>query len=329
MRGAAAILCAALALGALPACGGGRAASPSDRVALEPRWQDALETMPELFVVVRPKAIRQDRVYGPLLRRAIQAAREQSRVVAATHPLETIEDAEEVIVGMRPDTPQQAGELLLVERGVRADIDPAALVDDDGKALWAPGPSGGIRELVRERDPSGQAPDASLFELPGRTWVVATGPARRRARDAFAHPFRRPDLDLDPSALAFVRIDGPSLVAHVPALRGSGGLSALGARLRSVTLTLPPGADGAVRVTLAYADDDATALAEVALRETVRAVARARREGLAWLGRATVAPSGRSVVVTAPLPASLLEGLLGAGSKPLGLEVPAPAPAHP
>ena len=308
------------------ACGSPPQARATHAAIAEPRWQDVIDTIPELLVVVRPKALRDDRVYGPLLKRAIEAARERSRIVAATQTLETIEDAEEVVIGARPDTRELAGEFLFVERGVRADVDPAKLVGDDGQPLWAPGPGGPTRELVRERDEKGHPVDASLFELPGRTWVVVTGAARTRARDAFAQPAQRPPLQLDPDALVLVRLDGPSLVSHVRGLQDLGTFAAVGRRLRSVTLTLPPGGEGVVKATLGYADEDAAAFAEVALREIVAAVTRSKSEKMAWLGTAKGERPDKRVVVTAPLPPQLIAGLLSAGSAPLDVDVPPPQP---
>jgi hypothetical protein len=287
------------------------------------------DTTPELLVVVRPQALRKDKVYGPLMRRAMEVARERSRVVASTRALDAMEDAEEVIVGVRPDTPDHPGELVLVERGVRSDVDPGKLVDAEGRALWAPGPGGRVRELVRERDEHGATIAASLFELPGRTWVVVSGDARARAREAFAHPFDRPALDLDPNALAIVRIDGTSLVARVPALKDLGRLGAVGRRLGSVTLTLPPGGEGAVRAALTYQDEDAAAFAEVTLREAIDALARAKPERLAWLGSARVERPDKRVILTAPLPPHLVDALLHAGSAPLDAEMGAAPPTRP
>lgn len=293
------------------------------RAAAEPHWQDVFDTTPELLVVLRPQALKRDKVFGPLLRSAIDAARRQSRVVAATRALDTMEDAEEVVVGMRPDLPDHAGELVLVERGVPADVDPEKLVDGDGHALWAPGPTGNVPELVRVAQAGGTPDEASLFELPGRTWVIATGGARTRAREAFAHPFDRPPPKLDPDALAIVRIDGPSLVAHVAPLQDRGGLAAVGHELRAVTLVLPPGGQGDVEARLAYRGDDAAALATVALREAIGAVARAKPPGLAWLAGAEVdRPADGEVLLKAPLPPQLVEALLHAGPGSL----PAPAP---
>lgn len=275
-------------------CGASERAHTSTPVAFdsEPRWEDVIDTTPELLAVIHPTALRKDRVYGPLLRRAIDLVREQSRVVAETRALDAMEDAEEVIVGVRPDDAagDAAGEVIVVVRGVRADVDPVTLVDADGRALWAAGPSGRVRELVRSDGPSPAAPSspvpASLFELPGRTWLIASGGARARARSAFAHPLGRPALHfegVDPSGeepLAILRIDGPSLVARVRELQPMGGLATLGHRLQAVTLELgagPAPIDGApaadlrrtIRGVLSYGDDDAAALAEATTRDVI------------------------------------------------------------
>jgi hypothetical protein len=214
---------------------------------------------------------------------------------------------------------------VLVARGVRADVDPARMVDDEGHGLWQPGPPGRVPELVRETDAHGHPVDASLFVLPGRTWVIAQGQARARARQAFAHPFNRPQMQLDPDALAIVRIDGPSLVARVHALQDLGGLAAVGHRLRSVSLELPPGAEHSVRATFAYADEDSAATSAVTVEQALQAISRSKREGLAWLGAARVGRAPRSVVVTSPLPGRLIDALLHAGSAPLDLDGP-PSP---
>jgi hypothetical protein len=310
-----------LAAAAAPlGCGGAPPPAPKSAAYAEPHWQDVFETMPELLVVVRARAAREDRVYGPLLRRAIELAREQSRAVASARALDAMSDAEELVMGQRPETSDHPGELVLVARGVRADVDPAKLVDDEGHPLWAPGPAGAVRELVRETDEHGHPVGASLFELPGRTWIVAQGDARARAREVFAHPFNRPALALDPQALAVVRIDGPSLVGRVQALQDLGGLAAVGRHLRSVTLALPPGAEHVLRATLAYADDDSAGASEVTARTAIGALARSKKPGLEWLGSAQVEHGVKSVVLTAPLPAHLVDALLHAGSATLPLE---------
>lgn len=318
-------LTGALAL-ATTACGSPPPPPVTHAETAEPRWQDVVDTIPELLVVVRPKALRDDRVYGPLLKRAIAAARQNSKVVDATQTLETIEDAEEVVVGWRPETHERPGEMLFVERGVRADVDPGKLVDDGGQPLWTPGPAGATRELVRERDEHGAPVDASLFEIPGRTWLVVTGPARARARDALAHPAQRPPIQLDPTALALVRFDGPLLVSHIPLFQERGSLGAVGRHLGSVTLVLPPGNEGAVEAVFAYADDNAAAFSEVAFRDFSAEIARRKIERLAWLGAAKVERPDRRVIVTAPLPPQFVASLLYAGSAPMDLDVPPTSP---
>jgi hypothetical protein len=327
MRLLAGVLAATLASTLALGCGGKPPPPPAQVKPVEPRWQDVVDTIPELLVVLHPQALKQDRVYGPLLRRAIELARDRSTVVAAISPLETAEDAEEVVYGAHPDTRDLPAEELIVERGVSASIDPGKLVDDAGHPIWSAGPSGPVRELVIDRDSAGHPVNVSLFELPGRTWVMASGGARTRARDAFGHPMHKPAMELDPTALILVRFDGPSLVSHLRALQDLGSLGAVGRRLRSATLTLPPGSDRAVKATLAYADEDAAAFAEVTLRQVVEAAGRSKRPGFVWIGSATVERPDKRVIITAPLPPALVAALLTAGSAPLDLDIaPAPGP---
>src|SRR6185437_9450908 len=236
LKGRLAALAAAVLL-ALPACGSGGDSSAPKVVRAgprEPHWEDVFDTTPELLAVLHPLALRADPVYGPLLRRAIELARQQSTVVAQSRALDSVEDAEEVILGVRTGgangepgraTADEASEVVVVLRGVRADIDPATLVDGDGKPLWQPGPQGAVRELVRGDESGHGAQPVSLFELPGRTWVIASGEARLRARGVFARPLGRPALhfeggggkDAPSGSLALLRMDGPSLVFLVRA----------------------------------------------------------------------------------------------------------------
>ncbi len=340
----AAIAAAAACLLAVPACGGHQRAPQSAGDSQEPHWQDLFDDIPELYIVVRPRRLRQDPVFGPLLSRAIEAGRERSRVVAATRALDAVDDAEEIIVGVGADSPGHPGDLVLVARGVRADLDPGKLVDTEGRAVWEPGPSGPVRELVCERDsPDGPGPagtpsvlarstksttevGASLFELPGRTWVIASGGARARARDVFAHPVNRPTLHFDPDALAVVRVDGPSLVQRIRPLQETAALGDVGRRLQSVTFALPAGGDGQVRATLAYADEDAAAFAESTVRGALGAIGRTKPERLAWLAAASVERPGKRVVLAVPLPRQLAEALLRA---PGPRDPTSPAPSRP
>ena len=310
-------LCATFLGAALSACG-----SKPPHVAVhkhvdEPRWEDVFDTMPELFVDVRPRALRQDTVYGPLLGRALDLVRQKSHVVAALQALDALQNAEDIVIGIRPDTQDRPPELVMVARGVPADMDPVKMVGAEGAPLWAAGPSGGVPEFVRIIGATEKADPSSLFELPGRTWVIASGNAQARARDAFAHPFNRPRFDFDPDALALARLDGSSFVQRMPPLQAHGGLSAVGRHLQSVTVVLLPGAEGAVRATLAYTDDDAAALAEVAARQAVEAVVRSKRASFAWMGTLTVGRDQKHVILAAPFPPQLIDALMHAGTAPL------------
>jgi hypothetical protein len=208
--------------------------------------------------------------------------------------------------------------MVVVVRGVRADVDPAKLVDSGGHTLWAPGPHGAVPELVRDRDDSGQPIGVSLFELPGRTWVVAAGQgARERAREAFGHPVGRAAVKLDPDALAVVRIDGPSLVARLRGLQRYGELEAIGHDLQSLVFTLPPGGEGVVKATLAYATEDAAAFSEARCHDVVDAIGRQRPPKLLWMTSTRIDRTNKYVLLSAPLPPQLIDGLLHAGQAAL------------
>jgi hypothetical protein len=331
-------------------CGGRTTASSlpgsMDVESNEPQWQDAFERTPEMVLVVRPQALLHDRMYGPVLGRCIELARQQSRMAVATGALDVMLDATEVIVGARdngtlgqrgaraaPGAEDATDDLVVAVRGVRAEIDPAALVDEGGKAFWAPGPnapSSYVRELLRVHDEGGV--EASLFELPGRDWVIATGPARMRARDAFSRPSRRAGVpapatlqvldQLDHNALAVARVSGPALVARVGSLRPPSILAPIGHHLTALTITLPPGDAAIIRATLEYSGD-AAALAEATLRDAFRVLVGNKPAEYAWLQSATVTRTGCCVVVSAPVPAQLLRKM----PEPVSAPQPRDAPA--
>jgi hypothetical protein len=302
----------------LVACGGHAPPPASSAKEHEARWQDVIDITPELLVVVRPKALRKDKVYGPLLSRAIDALRQRSRVVAATRVLDAIDDADEVIGGVRPDPIVPGGEMVVIVRGVRADIDPAKVVDPSGHVLWTPGPQGAVPELTRERDDLGQPVAASLFELPGRTWVIAAGgTARERAREAYAHPMGRAAINVDADALAVVRVDGPQLVKTLPGLQRYGQLEAIGHKLQWVVFTLPPGGEGVVKATLTYVDEDSASFAEVRWHDVVDAIGRTKPPKLLWMTSLKIDRTGKYVLLSAPLPPQLIDGLLHAGQAAL------------
>jgi hypothetical protein len=299
----------------------------------DPRWQDLFDPAPELMIVVRPQALRRDAVYGPLLRRVIDLARERSPVVAATRALDAMAEADEVVVGVRAGARKGEDDLVGVVTGVRADLDPAKLVDEEGRRLWGPGPSGAVRELVHMPERSGgvdlhdgrfhvrdqgdgsaaeQTSDASLFELRERTWVIATGASRERARDVFSGHSRSGGglpVNLDPNALALVRVSGPALVAHIHALRSPGLLAPVGHKLEAVTAVLSPGDDADIRTTLSYGDEAAVAAAAATVAEAIEALG-ARLQDYFWLRSATVRQSHCCVVVATPLPPPVVAALV-------------------
>jgi hypothetical protein len=327
----------------------------------EPRWQDVLNPIPDVLIVLRPVALRRDDVYGPLLRRVLDLARRRRQLVTATRTIDVIESTEEMMLAVREERghhedglglapltgvtsdPGNRRDFVVVLRGVRQDLDPASLVDDDGSPLWAPGPPGRVRELVHPAAADG-ASETSLFELSGRTWVVASGPARARTRDTFDGVTDRdmtqapgpPDaerrgtsrgtspvvgLNLDPAALVWARLSGPTLVAHVGVLRPPALLAPVGQDLAAVTVALAPGTDAVLRATFAYKGERAAAAAEATLRQAFRAISERKlpcdcRGGCeetckyAWLGASAVARGARTVVVTAPLPKALVAALV-------------------
>ncbi len=313
-----------------------RAATAEPTSALEPHWQDALPVAPKLLLFLRPKALRADKVYGPMLRQALQLARER-RVTSGSLVLEAIEDADEAVAELgdwsTTEAPSGSRELVFVLRGTRADLDPARLVGPEGDLLWSAGPSGRVRELVHERDQDGTPNPASLFELADRTWVVASGAARDRARDAFAHPFQRSVPPFAPDALATIAIDGPSFVAKVPFLQASGPLASLGRGLRSVELDLlepmpPSGATGPpadpisprqIRALLSYVDGQAAVQAGSAMGEILQVVSRVKPAALSWLVADHVEVVRQSVVIVEPVPMDLLQRFFYQGG-------PTPAP---
>jgi len=266
--------------------------------------------------MVRPGAVRRDPVYGPLLRRGLALLRARSRIVAATRAFDAVDDADEVILGLsaRPGERLETAGLTAIIEGVRGDLDPGALVDESGQTIWIAGPSGPVRELVRERSDDPASVGATLFELPGRVWVIASEATRARVREALARPMaptRPRELLwlLDSSALAIARIDGPSLVDRLTILKPAAALAPLGRRLVDATVDLAPGSEGAFDVGLAYADPSAAGAAEQTLRDILAAIARKRPDGVAWLAAATVdrLPQSSRVSISVPLPSELMK----------------------
>jgi hypothetical protein len=283
---------------------------------------------PALVIVLRPRMLRRDALYGPLLRRVLQLARERSGPATLARTLDAVEDADEVLVGVQDAarTSDELGNLVLVLRGVRADLDPANLVDDQGRRLWTTGPSGRVRELVlagASGDDTARSP-ASLFELPDRTWVIATGKPRVRVRDALdsgatalatSAPFA--EADLSPDAPFAARLNGPSLVSHVGALQPPAQLAPVGRSLIAVTMSLSPGPDAVVRATFTYSDEDAVGPAQATVRRVLDALSTLKPDEYGWLRTANVEGAARRVEIRAPLPKELLSAFSLAQPRPV------------
>jgi hypothetical protein len=312
---------------ALVACGGAPPPPPtSPASAAGPEWEDAFDQAADLVAVVRPQAMRRDPMYGPLLRRVSLLAAARSGAVAATRSIEVIESSEEVIIGLRFKSEdvvlgqtRRHGDVEIVMRGVSGAIDPARVVDEAGHPLWrlvmehhAPGTTAVATEYVHD------VPEASLFVLPERVWYVATGEARARARDAFEHPFGRPAMTRDESALLSITMSGPSLVHAVPKLRSRGQLGAVGHHLGSVAFALAPGKEGALTAKLKYDDEDSAALAEMTMKRVVEVMRRGQPQTWGWLANAEVERIDPAIVtVHANLPAALLRALAAAADAPI------------
>jgi hypothetical protein len=319
--------------------GCGRTTTPrptTPGLVAEPHWENLFTPPPELLLVVRPRALRSDAIYGPLLRRVLQLARQQRKIVAADSLLQTMEDADEVLVGVRD---LANVDFVVVVRGVPAEIDPGNLVDDKGRLLWTATSGGPVRELASAATPGredaageGSVPldkeivEASLFELPARTWVIASGDARARARMSFSHPTLRAvaavtsptratsatsleGAGADPQAVALVRLSGPALVRRARALRPPGLLAAVGHELASVTVALSAGSDALLRATLSYTSERSVLPAEATLRETASALSGAKPQTFAWLQAVHTRTSSCCVVLETPLPPGLLDAL--------------------
>ena len=294
--------------------GGARApARPAAAGAGERLREEFLEPNPDLVVVIRPQAVRGDPIYGPLVRRALSLARARNPLAAPSGAYEAMDEADEVDLVARDLAQERLAELAIVIHGVRASVDPARLVDEHGAALWVPGPSGtqpDVHEFVRPPGADGQTPDASLFELPERTWVFATGPARARARSAFAGAWRAAPVEVCGNLPVALQISGRALAAHIQALRPPGLLAPLARKLRSVTVTPSLDDSSTVQAVFTYDDAGAVAPAGATAKEALAALSTANSTDYGWLAASSVETSACCVVVTTPLPAGLVNGLL-------------------
>jgi hypothetical protein len=302
----AALLAAVVAIG-LPACGGGPPpAAPKKEVTAQ--WQDVFDTMPDIYAVVRPQAIKRDAVYGNFWKTLVRVATAR-HIINGPSTLEAAEGSEEIIFGVNAGL-----DAAIVLRGVPASLDPQKVTDDHGQPLF---------RLVSEKAKvpeyqlvgTANAEPGAVFVLPDRTWVGAFGDARQRARTAFATPFGRPSPKIDTEALAVVRF-GQSFVQQ-PRYVNSPVWSVFTKHLAAVTIALKPNKGGAV-ISLQYEDQESSAYAEMQAKQMVAELAKDEKR-FGWLKDAKVAYEGNTVHVRMPVPPRLLEELPAASGNDIPL----------
>ncbi len=300
-------------LATVSGCGGDAPRPTAPKKDPAPAWADVFDKTPDLYAVIRPKALKRDGVYGAFFSALVRAA-EARGIARGDTMVQAAEGAEEIILGL-----DKGLDAALVLRGVPASLDPEKITDADGRALFRPR-SDRSKVVEYELLDRRTADAGALFVLPDRTWVGALGDARTRARQAFATPMNRPAPQLDADALASVRVSGP--LVHV--IDGHPTFGLLAKKLTSATFTLKP-AKGGVVVGLSYEDADATAWAEMQAKRLVDELSKkgghAGHAGpdLAWLKDAKVAYEGNTVFVRVAVPPRLLEELPRASGKDLGL----------
>lgn len=299
-RRAAALL--GLALTAL-ACGPPPApVPPGAHTSAAPRWSDALAEAPDVYAVVRPQALKRDAVYGSLFGALVRAAEARGFARGATM-LEAVSGAEEIVVAVG-----SGGDAAIVLRSVPAKLDPSKVADARGVPLFRPREE--RARIVEYELADAGGIDGALFVLPDRSWVGALGPARARARRAFARPSGRPAPEVDGGALVFVRVHGAiarALTAGAP----FGGLLRGATR---ATLTLQPGARG-LGIAVEYGSEAASA---DALAEAERVIAElSKRETYEWLDTVELTRTASTLSSRVSVPPRLLEALPSASGADL------------
>ena len=299
------LLLGALALGFVSACGA--SAPPPEAKPREstPSWADVFDTVPDLYAVVRPQALKADPLYGAFWAVILREAAARGFTRGATM-VEAVSGAQEIVVGLN-----KGNDAVIVLRGVPASLDPASMNDADGHPLFrAVNDKGRVLEyaLLDQRADVG-----ALFVLPDRTWVAALGDARLRARQAFATPSNRPVPRVDKEALVAVRLGGALARVFDRGPR----LSLVTQKMTSATVALQPNKKGLV-VGLVYPDPDATARGELQAKRLVADLARDEAR-FGWLKDARVKYEGNVVFVRAQLPPRLLEELPSASPSDVSL----------
>ncbi len=320
MRRALALLLLVFVAALVASCGGGPPPAPPSRDPKTAQWQDVFDGTPEVYIVVRPQALKRDATYGNFVKALMRMAEARGDIGVTT--LQAADGSEEVIVGVSRGN--GLDEAVFVLRGVPADLDPAKMNDASGHAVFRlVDPRAKVQEY-EHYERGGVA--ASMFVLPDRTWVYTLGTARARARDAFAHPFGRPVPKVDAGALALVRLDGSS--PWVGQLQRGQNLGPVLRKLRSLSVALEPGSGG-LALSLQYQDEDAAAWGEMQGKRLLEDIARTANDAAAQRRRvprlfelakdAKVTREQSTVVVRMALPAPLVQDLPNASPSDLPL----------
>lgn len=302
-----------LAVSALAGCAGkgGEAGRGAERVQPAPlaaQWEQAVDVRDAWLVRVRPSALERDPEHGPMFREVLAMAAARAPVRSA-RLFDAVRRAEELVLVARG-----GADVTLVLLGVPADLAPERIATDDGAPLFAPaGPGSRVPELAA----ASGAGDASLFVLPDRSWVVAIGKARARAREVFAIGGSGPPVRRDPRALVEARAVGRSVAPLVAAAQGLGLVRLLGRDLAEVAFTLEEARAG-LKLVLRYASVEAAERAEERARQLLAALGTSGDPAIAWLSDGVVSRRFETVVSRVRLPADLAERVRpapGGGSK--------------
>jgi len=290
-------------------------APAAPRKELGPQWQDVFDGTPDVYIVVRPQAIKRDAVYGALFRNVLRMAQARTPMRGVT-TLEALDGCEEIVVGLRKDGARgdaPAEDAAMIFRGVPASLDVQKMNDLAGhpvlRLLDGRARVPEYEWVDRESAPGG----GSLFVLPDRTWVGAIGDARTRARQAYATPFGRPAPKVDADSLATVRFEASSFL-QTPRFARSPLIGPLIRKLRAVTIALKPGKGGVV-ATLQYETEDASAWAEMHAKRVLEELTHGKSgPSLEWLKTAQVSHENNAVMIKVAVPARLLEDLPNASA---------------
>jgi hypothetical protein len=306
-RGLAFVLALAAA-GSVAGCAGKNDPAMPPPAVAQPAigWYEAsVDETHDFVVTLSPHALAADPTYGPIFRRASQLAATRVQALVGSTTLEAFEGADDVVVAVRE---AKGPDAVIVVAGVPSEIDPAKLVDTDGRPLWRMLHDGNGRDeghsRVAEFLPREAEARARLFVLPGRTWVIGVGEGAFRVGSALSHATVIGPYLPDPRPPIVVHLRGEIL--ELIRARTQRALAPIADRLLGVTFALTAGGEGQVLATFTYADDRAATRAELRGREVIDALAEKMAPRLDFMRAAEIKRSKGTVELKAKLPPALL-----------------------